>query len=244
MNSLRSIFNSKKLAITKIAIAVGVTLSLSSCLKNKDINYVDPPTGGLSVFHASPGTQKFNVAVGNTIINDGYQLIDFEYSKALSYVRVSPGSRKISILKKNSKDTIRTGTFNIVTDKYYSLFVTDAAPNPNLLFVEDTIVAPPVGKARVRFVNLSPDAGNLDLVVNTAGTDSLLFSNKTYKTASHFTNLSGTKVYKLEIKSGGTSKAVLENVKIESGKIYTIWAKGLATATNDSLKTSIKVNQH
>lgn len=244
MNSLKSIFNSKKFAITKIAIAVGATLSLSSCLKNNNSEYVDPPSAGLSIFHASPGTQKFNVAIGNTIINDGYQLIEFEYSKALSYVPVSPGSRNISILKRNTKDTIRTGTFNLVNDKYYSLFVTDAAPNANLVFVEDTIVVPPVGKARVRFVNLSPDAGNLDLVVNTAGTDSLLFSNKAYKTASPFTNLSGTKVYKLEIKSGATSKAVLDNVEIQSGKIYTIWAKGLSTATNDSLKTSIKVNQH
>lgn len=241
MNSLKSIFGLRRFA--KVAVAVGITLSLSSCLKNNDSNYVAPPSAGLSIFHASPGTQPFNVAIGNTIINNGYNLIEFEYSKALQYVGVTPGSRNVSLLKKNTKDTIRTGTFNLSNDKYYSLFVVDAAPNPNFLFIEDVITTPLAGKARVRFVNLSPDAGPLDLIAN-AGTDTLLFSSTAYKAASPFTDLSGTKPYKFEIKSGGTSKATLENIEIKSGGTYTIWAKGLSTATNDSLKTSIKVNQH
>ena len=243
MNSLKSIFDLKKWGFAKVAVAVGITLSLSSCLKNNDNDYVAPPSAGLSIFHASPGTQSFNVAIGNTVINNGYSLIEFEYSKALSYLGVTPGSRKVTLLEKNTEDTIRTGTFNLVNDKYYSLFVVDAAPNPNFLLVEDVIAAPAAGKARVRFVNLNPEAGNLSLIAN-SGTDTLLFDNIAYKTASPFTDLSGTKSYKFEIKSGATSKAILENIEIKSNGTYTIWAKGLEVTDIDSLKTSIKVNQH
>ncbi len=244
MKSLKSILNLKKSAIAKVAVAVGITLSLSSCLKNKDVEYVVPPSAGLFIFHASPGTPTLNVAIGETIINNGYYLIDLEYKKAITpYVGVTPGSRKITFLKRNTRDTVRSGTFNLVNEKYYSLFVVDAAPTPNLLFVEDVITAPPANKARVRFVNLNPEAGNLSLVAN-SGADTLLFDNIAYKTATPFTNLSGTKTYKFEIKSGATTKAIIENIEIKSNGTYTIWANGLENTTNDTLKTAIKVNQH
>jgi hypothetical protein len=244
MNSLKSIFDLKKSAIAKVAVAVGITLSLSSCLKNKDVDYVAPPSAGLFIFHASPGTPIFNVAIGETIVNNGYDLIDLEYKKAITpYVGVTPGSRKITLLKRNTRDTIRTGTFNLVNDKYYSLFVVDAAPSPNFLFVEDVIAAPAANKARVRFVNLNPEAGALSLIAN-SGADTLLFDNIAYKTATPFTDLSGTKSYKFEIKSGATSKAIVQNIEIKSNGTYTIWANGLENTTNDSLKTAIKVNQH
>lgn len=222
----------------KLLIIITLLFTLSSCLKDNNDNTV-PQIAALSVVHASPGTQDFD------FITDGrFVAGPFKYSQLLRYNEFYSGIRNISIYKANATanaDTLRTGRINLEAQKYYTLFVVGAATAPEFLLVKDSIEAPAAGKARLRFINLSPDAGSFDLVSD--GTTNL-FSNTAYKMYTSFVSVDGNKTYDFEIKKAGATKASLPDVEIKSGFNYTIWAKGLEAATVDSLKTSITVQQN
>lgn len=81
----------------------------------------------------------------------------------------------------------------------------------------------------MRFAHLSPDAPAVDIYVK--GTTTKLFSNASFKSVSNFLPVDA-KTYELEVKLTGTNTTVLAipAIKFEAGKIYTAYAKGLATA--------------
>lgn len=222
---------------TKIAIALaGLTVGLSSCLKNDD-DYEQPQYAALSVYNASPETEYFDF-----IANNAYVTGPFKYGQYTSYLYATPGQVNIALYKTGKDaitDTLRTGKITLEADKYHSLFVVDKGPNPNFLLVQDNITTPASGKANVRFVNLISDGGSLVLQT---GTDSTVFSGTTYKTATAFSTLSGNKTYDFKVVSGGETKATIEDIEIKSGKVYTIWARGMESSTIDSLKPSLRVS--
>jgi hypothetical protein len=67
-----------------------------------------------------------------------------------------------------------------------------------------------------------------------AGTDAPLFTAKAFKEFTTFSNIAPNDSYTFELKQGGTVKASLPAVKIQKGKIYTIWAKGLSSKTDST----------
>lgn len=118
-------------------------------------------------------------------------------------------------------------------DKLYSVFVADTGSKTTFIIAEDNLVRPATGKAKVRFVHLSPDAEKLDL---TSG-DSTLFSGKEYKEHTSFKMIEGDKTYSFKIKKNQTTiiKAALDNIVIKKNRIYTILIKGFS-GKNDAFK--------
>jgi hypothetical protein len=115
--------------------------------------------------------------------------------------------------------------------------------NIELLILDDNLEKPATGKAKIRFVNLSPDGGSLSLNVNGAATD--LATNKAFKEFSTFEAVDATESTTLNIKNAttGAVETTLTNVKLEDGKIYTVYAKGLK-ATTDDTRFSAKMFLH
>jgi hypothetical protein len=228
--------NLKRLTTAKTLLAAALLLTLTSCLKN-DNDYIPQQVAAVSIFHASPGTQAFNF-----ITDRGTGSGPFTFSQRTFYNLYAAGLRRISIRKVGgTQDTLRTGSVNLEADKFYSIYVVDAAPNPNFLIIKDSLSNPTAGKAKVRFINLSPDAGSLSL---TTATDSLIFNTTAYKVHTPFSEISGNRTYTFKIKNNGTDKAIKQNVEIKTGRVYTIWAKGIDNTTNDTLKTAIQVSEH
>ncbi len=236
MYNIKKITPANRLSFMKTMMIAGSLLTLTSCLKNDD-DFTPQQVAAVSIFHASPGTPAFNF-----ITDRGTGNGPFAFGQRTLYSLFSAGQRKVSIRKVGgTQDTLRTGTLNLEADKYYSVYVVDAAPNPNFLVIKDSLSSPAAGKAKIRFINLSPDAGNLSL---TTGTDSVLFNATAYKTHTLFNEIPGNKNYAFKIKLNDTQKAIKENIEIKSGRIYTIWARGLDNTTNDTLKTSVQVSEH
>jgi hypothetical protein len=106
--------------------------------------------------------------------------------------------------------------------------------------VEDDLTAPAADKANVRFVNMSPDAGNLDLAIT--GQTTPLFAKTAFKGATKFVAVAPGAELNFQINENTKTDvlAKVEKIKIEKGKIYTIWAKGLKAAT-DSTKLALGV---
>ena len=98
------------------------------------------------------------------------------------------------------------------------------------------------GYARAMFVHASPDAPAVDIGVT--GVAAPVFPNKSFKDFTPFTPLpAGT--YNLEVRPAGSRDVVLPlpGIKLEAGKIYTVFAKGLLGGTGaQALGAQIIVN--
>ncbi len=108
-------------------------------------------------------------------------------------------------------------TFTVVTlNTYYNL---------ESLVLDDNVAAPVNGKAKLRFVNASPDAGALDVV---AGAQTL-FANVPFKGVGAFIEvLPGA--YTVDFISAGKDEKALPpaDIVLNSGSVYTLYAMGLA----------------
>ena len=218
--------NFKAISKTFIA-AVTLSVALSACLKDDNS---PQQVSGLAVIHASPGTQPLDFIVDNTKANSNL----FSYQTKINYLNIVPGSRLLSVVKKDSTNFLVSQRFDLSSGKTYSIFVIDTLSKKKLLLIEDDLTAPDAGKAKIRFIHLSPDVLALDLSINGNETD--LFTNKLFKEYTTFAMIDTGASITFNIKDNATKvvTATVPNVKIEKGKIYTIWANGLKSKTDST----------
>ncbi|TCC93720.1 DUF4397 domain-containing protein [Pedobacter frigiditerrae] len=217
--------------------ATALSLGLISCSKNDD--YIPPAISGISIIHASPTTEKLDVFINNTKIS----VNDFSFGTKMDYLNAYSGKRKFDVAKTGTTTSLKSQEFTLEPQEGYSLFVIDKLENINLLFLKDDFTQPAAGKARIRFVNLSPDAEALNLAIAGSATD--LFTNKAFKEYSTFESIDAAEkvTFNIKNKTTGANEVVLADVKIEAGKVYTLYAKGLK-ATADATKFGAAIFTH
>ena len=229
-----------KLSFTYKAIAAALVLSLGflSCSK-LDRDYEPIQVSGLNIIQASPTLDLLDVYVDNTRATAS----DFEFGNKIGYLSAYSGNRAFNVTKKGNSTSLKSLTHNLKPQVGYSLFVANTLANIELLILEDDLAKPATGKAKIRFVNLSPDGGSLSLNVGGAATD--LATNKAFKEFSTFEAVDATQSVTLNIKNAtsGAIEATIPGVKLEDGKIYTVYAKGLKANTGD-LGFSAKIFLH
>jgi len=216
---------------TKIIFALfAITLTFSAC--KKDWNDDPIEAAGIGFVHASPGTAALDYILDNQKIGS------FSYTNDRGYFAAYPGTRLVGVSKKDSLKYLTNGTAALKGGSFYSVFVVDTLKSTKLLLVEDDLKAPETDKAKIRFINLSPGSSPLDLALD--GNATALFTSKAFKEYTAFTSINPSESYTFQVKQAGTVRATLPAIKIEKGKIYTIWAKGLSSAT-DSTKFGLAI---
>ena len=199
--------------------AIGVTLIASSCIKD------DAPAtfSKVSVINAAPAGTALDFIIDNQKVNSQA----FKYGDVIDYFNAYSGNRTFDVYNRANNNKIASKSENLSPDKFYSVFIA----------IGD-LVMPASGKAKVRFIHLSPDAEKLDI---TSG-DSTLFSGKEYKEHTSFKVIEGDKTYSFKIKKYQTSiiKAALDNITIKKNKIYTILIKGFS-GKNDAYKLDAEI---
>jgi len=231
------ITNSFKATSKIIIAAIALSAALISCTKETDMTPIE--ISGLSIIHASPTSEKLDIFIDSEKANS----TDLSFTNKIDYLNVLSGSRKVVVKKKGVTDALLTDTLTLEPQKGYSLFVIDKIGTLKYLIVKDSLSTPAAGKASVRFVNASPDAPALNLSIGGSTTD--LVSNKSFKGYSDFITIDAADkvTFNLKNKETGAVEASIADVKIEAGKIYTIWAKGLKVATDDT-KLGVSVFTH
>lgn len=226
-----------KLSIN-IIVAFILIIVLSSCKKKSTPPLID--LSGLSIVNASPSTENLDIYVDNTKVTQSGT--SFTFGSKIDYLNAYSGSRRMTITRKDSSLPLKSELFILEPQFGYTLFIIDRLADVKFMFLPDNLTKPPKGKATVRFVNLSPDSDPLTLSI--AG-DPALITNVAFK--NHSTNISvdiGDKVT-FEVREHATANLVasLPDVKIEDGKIYTIYVKGLKAAT-DETKLGVAIYTH
>jgi hypothetical protein len=228
------IFKNNLSAVAKEAAALSIIIfALASC--QKDDHRVTTPPAKLAIVHAAPGTTAYDLKMNSNRLNT----VPLNYSNFISYGVVSSGKSDFSITPKGSNVVEARASLGLKPYSAYSLYITGVPGNTDLLLTEDDLSYPAPGKAKLRFINLSPDAGpvNLQLLADTTR----LFSNVAYKSTTAFIQVApatGTG-FILTDSLNRTTLVISSKYKIQPGRIYTVIAKGLRTAKDTTTRLAL-----
>ena len=232
-----------------MVLAVIPAVVLTSCDEDDDDNLpVQEEEAMVMVVHASPDAGTVNLLVDNQAVGSG-----LSYPSNTGYLEVESGMRNIKVNAGGA--TVIEENLTLEEDQHYSVFAAgtaDAQDNADLELVvlEDDLTAPASGSAKIRFVHLSPDAPAVDIVnITDPANEAVVFNAQTYANANgSFTTVpAGT--YSLEVRLDADDTVVplpgLTNLQLESGKIYTVFAKGYVTAPTGNTNTlGVEIIEH
>jgi hypothetical protein len=203
-----------------------------------DVDLLNLDTQGTGTFYQSLLAQ-FKVlnasSVGspiNIFVDGALTLTNVPLAGVSNYVKTHTGSETLSVESSaNPGASLLTfmANFSAATDS--SIVISGAAGALQALVLTDNNMPSPVGHARVRFVNASPDIASVDVYVNFA----LTFSGIVSDSASPYTEvaaLSTGTVFNFGFNISGTSTSVLivPNIKLAAGNTYTVYVVGPGNA--------------
>ena len=222
MKNNLQIFKKNAAPLTCVLLA----LILNSCTKSVDNTVNNTPLAGLSVINASPDAPPVNFYIGSSkITNSALSLGDFTY-----YFSAYSGKSSAIFYPQNSTTILAQTTITLAPSTYYTLFLANVEATPDLLLLKDSVYKPASGFTNIRFVDVSPDAPLVDLVVK-GGLK--IASNLSYKGYTNFFPLAlpaGTSRDTLEVVQSGTSTvlATVPAADFLGTADYTVWFYGLA----------------
>jgi hypothetical protein len=170
-----------------------------------------------------------------------------KYSHPNGYKAFEPGQMTIRMDTAQSQANLRPGaankvaeiTFATQADEYYSVFAVNSVQDVQTVLLKDDITtAVAAGKAKVRIMNFSADAGPVDVVITKRGvgagpkmdlpTPQVLASKLDFKGVVDFFEIEpGT--YDMEIRDGATVLRTFTNMSIDDRSYYSIWVSGFRT---------------
>jgi len=207
-----------------IALLFSLAL-ISSCEKGAP---AEAPMAAVSIFNASPTLSTYDVYVNDTKVNSAA----LPFGGAVSYNNLNPGTYNIKFTTSGRPESVLTKSTTLIQNTYFSYFLINRSSNLDGLLITDDLSAISTTNTFVRFINLSPDAPALDVVINGGAT---VTTNKLFKEASTFTSLvAGTFTFDIKDKTSGTVLASLPGSVLAAGSHYTIIARGLITPANSN----------
>jgi len=223
-----------KISILASTLLLAGILVFSSCDKDDEKTYAN-----VLVTHASPDAPGVDLLIDDTKQNSAA----LTYPNNTGYLQAESGTRNIKINVSGTSTTVINADLVLEKDENYSVFAVDSVSKISAIALLDDLTAPASGKAHVRFVHLSPNAPAVDVAVASSG--AVVFGDIVFKEATAFTPLdAGT--YNLDVRVAGTSTValVLPAITLQTGKIYTIFAKGfLGGSGTQALGAEIIVNK-
>lgn len=194
---------------------------MASCLDDDDQPNQPLPVAYVSIYHASPNAPELDVFV------DDRQVNRLEFTDYTGYLNFYTGTRNFKINPFNASNTLIDTTVTFADGAFYSMFIINNLSNVEALTVRDSASAPTEGTAKIRFINLSPDASALDVISNEGSGP--LFAGQEFKKPSDFVEVDAEESSFGIIPAGGTDELVsVSDINIQPGKFYTIIARGFA----------------
>ena len=219
-----------------VAFAGPMLLFFSSCLKDHN-TYYNPPVAYLSFVQASTDEPPINFFLNSNMVNT----FPMQYGDHFDYIRAYTGLRTANFNNAATGGQLLSDTMTLRQNAAYTLFMANVAANPQALLLTDTLNKPAQGNATVRFVNMGPDAGAVDLKLT--GPSTTTIANKAFKAHSGFVALPGASSYNLQVTETGTATvlASLNNINLINGGVYTVWFYGLKSGTNATNSPAIGI---
>lgn len=211
-------------------------LLASSCTSDDDyVSYPYPDVAFGVIVNASPNSGDLYFYADANLVNTN----GVNYAEAYGYYSFFPGERVLKI-KDGAGTELATNTVTLTANQYFTAFAVNTFENIELVTFNDSLVQPGNNHARVKFINLSPDAGTINI---STGTQTVVTALE-FKHASEFIELqSGTYNFGYSHTTAGTDQEDLftdTGVELHAGRIYTIYTKGFVypgEGSNDGFST-------
>jgi hypothetical protein len=220
--------NIKTLSV--VATILAISLLLAGCSKDPSLAEVGIQ---LKFINTSPDAAPVQFKLND--VNAHSPALSFNDTTA--YRSFEGGTYSLTVAA-GSTNSINTN-IDFRPQTSYSLFAVDSAKRLKVTVIKDDVTTPTAPlRAKVRFFNLSPNAGSLALrtVVNTDTVT--LSSGRSFNDIAESANatlfqLVPSNFYDLLLYSGTTLVAKLAAQPVLTYKIYTIYARGFVGGTGD-----------
>jgi Domain of unknown function (DUF4397) len=109
------------------------------------------------------------------------------------------------------------------------LYLTGLVASPLGVVLQDSLIPPAAGEAKLRFVHTSPDTAGVDIFQDDATTASI--TALAYRTGSAYLSVpAGAHNYKLNLTGTTTLALPVQALTLEAGKVYTAVLLGSSVA--------------
>jgi hypothetical protein len=175
----------------------------------------------LRAVHASPDAPNVDILVDNAIV-----LSDVAFTEFLDYTTVPAGDRNIKVNATGTADSVIDVTVPLAGGTNYTVLAVNFVASIEPLLLVDNTTTPTPANAKVRVVHASPDAPNVDVLVD----DTIVLTNVAFKEFSDYLEVpAGARNFK--VNATGTASTVIDvTPPLVDGGIYTVVA--LNTLTN------------
>jgi hypothetical protein len=216
--------NKERLNVSKKALVVCTTLLLigvSSCDDDSDSNVQPVDVAYVSLYNASPNSPDLDVVVDNRLIN----LYPLDYTDHTGYLRFFTGERNLKFSPYSANNVIVDTVFTLRANNAYSIFIADTYESAEALLMEDNTEAPAEGNAKIRLINLSPDAPDVDLSAD--GEAESFFNDISFKEPTDFKEVEAD-AYDFQITSTDQGQVMLNlpDISLQPGWYYTLLVRG------------------
>lgn len=209
------------------SVALLSLLAITGCGNDDKSTAPQISNANVLVVHASPDAPGVDLLVDNVKVNS--QPLTFPNNTG--YLQITSGTRNIKVNASGTSTSVIDANLDLAADNSYSVFAIDSLASIRPLVLQDNLATPASGKSHVRFIHLSPNAPAVDITLSDG---TVVFGDKAFSQYTPFTPLdAGT--YHLQVRLAGTSTVVLDlpGITLVSGKIYTVFAKGLVGGGGD-----------
>ena len=210
-------------------------LAFSACKKDKnDPPPVTGPTAKAMFMNTVLNSDTLRVKINDTIQSS---VAGMTYLKNSTYQSVRAGSNvKTTFYFTSTGSTVAETTQAMTANSNYSYFAGGIVTAPFIVSSQDDLTTPASGKAKVRFVNLSPDEMLVDCHVGT-GSTSKIESGIAYKTISNFKEVDAGSNLPIQMNDKDiiTLKAEIPNQNLIAGKIYTFVLTGTENGSGSAV---------
>lgn len=178
-----------------------------------------------------PVADKAQVAVLNLLTNDtgldaylGETKINTAAitGPSFAYLTIDAKMDRLSIFAAGETDTLVSANHDFKAGELFSAIVLGDQEGTELIIVSDDLKVPAGGKAKIRFANLLDSGIDLDLWI--ADAEEALQSEAAYPSVNPFIEVEPASESTLQVRGVDSEEVLveLEDVKFETGKIYTV----------------------
>lgn len=209
-------------AIAGLLCTLGLSLLVVGC--GSGAGGEGDRTGEIRFLHASPDAFGFNILVDDLVVAS-----NIAYSTDTPYFPVDEGSRRIrfNLIDGTRETTVIDIAVEIKDDFDYTIVASDFTSILKPLVLEDDNTGPETDEFKIRFINLAPSAGVVDLFFVREADDFLDADPKIYGAefleSLDYAEFSGTE-YNVTATIAGTKFIIAEagSIRFNDEKVYTI----------------------
>ena len=176
---------------------------------------IDDNRARLRAVHASPDAPNVDILVDNALVAS-----DVAFKGVLDYTDVPAGDRNIKVNLTDPGTSVIDATVPLAGGTDYTVLAVDFAASIEPLLLDDNTTTPSPGNAKVRVVHASPNAPNVDVLVD----DTIVLTNVAFKEFSDYLEVpAGDRNFK--VNATGTAMTVIDvTPTLIDGSIYTVVA--------------------